>query len=54
MFKPELYQKINVMQRLEVKSVLNNHPEIFKWKNDGTEAILDFGTGLSPLYLWRE
>ena len=45
MFKPELYQQINVMQRLEVKSVLNKYPEIFKWKNDGTESTIDFGTG---------
>ena len=46
MFKyPELYLKNNALQRRDAKAAIEKHSDIFKWKNDGTEAVMDFGTG---------
>lgn len=40
-----LYRKINDFQRRCSKAALDRHSELFKWNNDGSESILDFGTG---------
>lgn len=46
MFKyPELYLNNNGLQRRDAKAAIEKHACIFKWKNDGTESVLDFGTG---------
>ena len=45
MQNPELYRKINDFQRQCSKAALDKHHSYFKWKNDGSESVLDFGTG---------
>ena len=45
MQNPELYRKINDFQRRCSKAALDKHSSFFNWKNDGSESVLDFGTG---------
>lgn len=42
---PELYVKNNALQRRDALAAIEKHASIFTWQNDGTESVLDVGTG---------
>lgn len=42
---PELYTKSNALQKRDVKEILEQYSNLFKWKNDGSESFIDIGCG---------
>jgi juvenile hormone acid methyltransferase len=45
MHRAELYQHSNEIQRQDAKQIINQFSEIFQWKNDGSDTLLDVGCG---------
>jgi len=49
MNNPKLYTKVNNMQRRDVLQLLNDFGDLIKWRNDGTDSVLDIGCGTGDI-----
>lgn len=45
MFQPESYINSNYVQRRDAKVLLGKHLSKLNWKNDGSDTLLDIGSG---------
>lgn len=41
----KLYSESNALQKRDAKQIIEEFSHLFKWKSDGTETLLDIGTG---------
>nr|UJQ69848.1 juvenile hormone acid methyltransferase [Diamesa zernyi] len=41
----KLYHKSNTLQLRDAKQILDDFSHLFKWRSDGTDCLLDIGTG---------
>jgi len=46
---PKLYEKVNNNQRRDVIQLLNLFGDVIKWRNDGTDSVLDIGCGTGDI-----
>jgi juvenile hormone acid methyltransferase len=46
---PKLYIQTNNLQRRDGEAILAQHSDIFRWKNDGSDSLLDIGCGSSDV-----
>ncbi|CAO1371535.1 unnamed protein product [Diamesa hyperborea] len=45
----KLYHKANTVQKRDANQILDEFSHLFKWRYDGTDSLLDIGTGTGDL-----